>query len=758
MKRAFCKVGLAGLLSLSLVSGPSWGRGFGGGGFGGGGGGFRGGGGGFGGGGFGGGGGGFHGGGGFSGGGGFGGGGFSGGGGNFGGGGFHGGGMPSGGFGGGGFSGGGGMSGGGFRPSPSTERPNFGGGGGGGFGEGGLGGRGFEGGGGGINPGAFHTPGSGSGLQIGGRPELGEGGGRFGAGGAGERNPNLGGGGAGGLNRPGNASLPGLGPSRPGQGGAGERLPGLSGGGTRPGQGGAGERLPGLSGGGTRPGQGGAGERLPGLSGGGTRPGQGGSGERFTPGNPNSIPDRHQDLSNRFNDLQNHWGDSGWHHENWNGPNGGDINHVGFWGPNGYWGHTGAWGPNGGHWGHSTGIGPNGAYSRTTGIGPNGAVWGHGGAIGPNGAFAYGHYNGPAGHWSRNWGGWYNGYGPCWGTGRWNYLWNQYPVAMAFGATMWGLNSVAWAFGVGDYYNPYCDGPVYYDNQPIVTYTQPIVGDPAYEQTAQADDGSADASAQTAPTTDPLTEKFDLARLAFYNGNYDDAMKWTTEALAKAPRDAAINEFRALVLFATGKYRESAATIHSVLAAGPGWNWTTMISLYQQQDTYTTQLRALEDAAKANPDQADLRFLLAYHYITCDHQDAAVVMLKDVVRLQPKDELAAELLKMYTPAPDGPDAAKSPAPDLEKPAYPMEKLRGDWTAKDDSGTFKLHLGEKDDFQWSFARDGQPQSVSGAYIVRGNNLVMQPDSGGTMLSTITLEANGALKFTPIGNAHALTFTK
>ncbi|AMV20290.1 tetratricopeptide repeat protein [Planctomyces sp. SH-PL14] len=763
MKRSLWRSGLAGVLAMMMATGPAFGRGFGGGGFGGGGGGFRGGGGGFGGGGFGGGG---MGGGGFRGGmpsGGFGGGGFGGGGGgNFGGGGYRGGGGNFGGgnFGGGNF-GGGGLSGSGFRPAPQV-RPGMPsgiglpGGGGGGIGGGGFNRPGGEfGGGGGMNrPNVVHPPGGG-GIGLGGD------GGRFGIGDRPQIQP------GGGINRgdlsPGNR--PGLGGGgeglRPGAGGGGTaNLPGLGGGGVRPGQGGAGERLPGIGGGGVRPGQGGAGERLPGIGGGGTRPGQGGAGERWNAQNPGSISDRHQDLANRFDNMDQHWGDSGWHHQNWEGPNGGDVNHIGFWGPNGYWGHTGVSGPNGGHWGHSTGIGPNGAYGRTTGIGPNGAVWGHGGAIGPNGAFGYAGYAGPAGHWSRNWGGWYNGYAPAWGNGRWNYLWDQYPVAMGFGCTMWGLNSVAWAFGVGTYWNPYCDGPVYVNNQPVVTYTEPVVGDPSYDQQA-ADNAAADAAAGPGQQgEDPLTEAFNLARVSFYNGDYQDALKRTNDALVKAPRDAAINEFRSLCLFALGQYRDSAATIHSVLAAGPGWDWTTMISLYQNQDTYTAQLRALEDAAKASPDAADLRFLLAYHYITCDHKDAAVVMLKEVVRLQPKDELAAELVKMYSPAPDQPAAtAEAKAPDLEKPAFPMEKLEGDWTAKDDSGgAFKLHLGDKDVFTWTFTRDGQPQAVSGAYIVRGTNLVMQPDSGGTMISTIALKNDSTLSFTPVGNAKALTFTK
>jgi tetratricopeptide (TPR) repeat protein len=422
------------------------------------------------------------------------------------------------------------------------------------------------------------------------------------------------------------------------------------------------------------------------------------------------------------------------------------------------------WGPNGGHWGHSTGIGPNGAWGRTTGIGPNGAVWGHGGAIGPNGAWGYAGYSGPAGHWSRNWGGWYNGYGPAWGNGRWDYLWDNYPVAMAFGATMWGINAINYAFGVGSYYNPYYDS----GSGGYASYSEPIVGDPAYTETAPADAASTDATTADASASDasaaadPLTQTFDDARVAFRGEKFDEAMKLVDQALQQAPKDAAINEFRSLCLFALGRYRESAATIHAVLAAGPGWDWTTMISLYGNSGTYTTQLRALEDAVKASPKSADLQFLLAYHYITAGHKDDAVALLKSVVQLEPKDELSADLVKMYEPPAAGASAPASPtaenADSVKEPAYPLEKLEGSWTAKSKDGEFALTLNKDDSFTWKFTRDGKDQSIGGAFVVRGNNLVMQPDSGGVMLSEITLKDDKTLEFSPIGEGNKLSFKK
>jgi len=653
-------------------------------------------------------------------------------------GGFSGGARPAGGFGGGGgfssggFSGGG-LSGAGYRPSapqrPSTGAIGGSGRSGGGYGGSFAGGDRISGGAGAQRPGVVHMPGSdGGGMQLGGRPQLDFGGGinrsdLRPAEGSGVR-PGAAGGGI-------QRDLPGAAGNRPAPGGGSTAsLPGL--GSSRSAAGGAGERINA----GSRVGAGGAGTR---IADGAARQGAGGAGTRFS---ADSVPQRHENLSGQFNQLKSNWGDGDWH--SWTGPNGGQINHIGFWGPNGYWGHTGATGPNGGHWGHSTGIGAGGAYGRTTAWGPNGNVVTRGAAVGPNGAVAWAGGVGPAGYWSRSWGGWYNGYGPAWGNGRWDYLWNEYPVAMAFGATMWGLNAVAYTMGVSDYSNPYYDSGSY-----PVDYDQPLTGDPSYE-TAEA--------AETDPAADPLTQLFNQARDAFHQDQFEQALELTDQALQQAPRDAALNEFRSLCLFALGRYRESAATIHAVLAAGPGWDWTTMISLYSSQEVYTQQLRALEAAAGSDPRSADMRFLLAYHYLTADHPEAAVEMWRQVVQINPGDKLSTDLLAMYGPQTD---AAPQPAalpPDLDKPAYSAEQLAGNWTAKKGDDSFGLKLGADGAFEWSFTHAGQAQTVTGAYALGGNNLVMQPDTGGTMLSTITLDDAGTLVFAPIGETEKLTFTK
>jgi len=162
------------------------------------------------------------------------------------------------------------------------------------------------------------------------------------------------------------------------------------------------------------------------------------------------------------------------------------------------------------------------------------------------------------------------------------------------------------------------------------------------------------------PTTDPpppptdnstvneANEKFDAARKAFYNGDYAKAQELVEQGIQVLPSDATLHEFRALTLFAQKKYKEAAATLYAVLWAGPGWNKDTMTTLYPDWNTYTQQLRALESYVKAHPDEAYAHFLLAYHYLVVGSMDQAIAQLKEVIRLDPKDQLSASLVKALT--------------------------------------------------------------------------------------------------------------
>jgi tetratricopeptide (TPR) repeat protein len=167
--------------------------------------------------------------------------------------------------------------------------------------------------------------------------------------------------------------------------------------------------------------------------------------------------------------------------------------------------------------------------------------------------------------------------------------------------------------------------------QPL-NYSQPIAV-PTAAEVSNTDDSVVDDS----------MDNFAKARNFFKEGKYVEATTQAELALKLLPGDRTIHEFRALCLFARKKFPESAAALYAVLAAGPGWDWKTMSTLYPDNDTYTAQLRDLEQYVKDNPKSPQGRFLLGYHYTILDERDAAAEQFGFAAKLQPKDKLSAQL-------------------------------------------------------------------------------------------------------------------
>ena len=140
-----------------------------------------------------------------------------------------------------------------------------------------------------------------------------------------------------------------------------------------------------------------------------------------------------------------------------------------------------------------------------------------------------------------------------------------------------------------------------------------------------------------------------------------------------------MHEFRALALFALGRYDEAAPALHSVLAVEPGWDWTTLISLYHDPEKYTQQLRALEDYKVRNPKSAPARFVLAYHYLTAEHAAAAVGQYKVLGILQPNDALSAQLIRHLEPRQQPVAALGGAQP--QGSTTGARKLEGTWTTR-----------------------------------------------------------------------------
>ena len=220
--------------------------------------------------------------------------------------------------------------------------------------------------------------------------------------------------------------------------------------------------------------------------------------------------------------------------------------------------------------------------------------------------------------------------------------WKKY--GWGFGGGLWGVDfgwgwgcwDSPWSYGwcwydplpVVDYYNPYCDcaGTVV-DG---VDYSHPIANMPA--NTVQGDDSDAFAG----------------AREAFLEGNVDGALNSISVAALQMPQSQDMHQFHSLVLFAKGDYCKSATVAHAVLQEGPGWNWNTLQGFYPSPDIYTGQLRNLEHYVNDHPDEANARFLLAYHYLMMNHSDAGQRQMQQVVETQPKDRLAQNIVTGMT--------------------------------------------------------------------------------------------------------------
>jgi tetratricopeptide (TPR) repeat protein len=185
------------------------------------------------------------------------------------------------------------------------------------------------------------------------------------------------------------------------------------------------------------------------------------------------------------------------------------------------------------------------------------------------------------------------------------------------------------------------------------------------------------------------------------------------------PNDPVLHEFRALCLFALGRFDEAAAVLYAMLTAGPGWDWATMVGLYSDVDTYTRQLRALEAAIRGNTSVASKRFVLAYHYMVQDYLEQARQQFEHVVELQPKDELAAQFAKVLTAPSEAPTAAVTdPAratdtAEMHEPSPPPAGLLGTWKANPMADvSIELTLREDGRFTWDVNANGQADSIVG----------------------------------------------
>ena len=308
-------------------------------------------------------------------------------------------------------------------------------------------------------------------------------------------------------------------------------------------------------------------------------------------------------------------------------------------------------------------------------------------------------------------------------------------AAFGLGTAVGSLNSWLWGpsiyqSGYYNYTNPYCTEPtviqVQSGPQVVVDYTQPIPADPVViNNTVQ---GGTDVIENPEPPQPDQTglDAYEAARNLFYEGDYGAALAQANLALSKLPTDATLHQFRALCLFAQQDYRNAAAAVNSVLSVGPGWDWTTLSSLYASTDTYASQLRTLEDYVDQNPQAAFGHFLLAYHYVTCGYNDEAAGELRATLDLEPSDTVAANLLNVLDPAEEQ-VAETSGQPKSE---VDPEQLFGTWQSSSNAASsIRLQLQKDGKFEWTVSQNGQPANkLVGEYSLADDKLMVAARTG------------------------------
>jgi tetratricopeptide (TPR) repeat protein len=305
-----------------------------------------------------------------------------------------------------------------------------------------------------------------------------------------------------------------------------------------------------------------------------------------------------------------------------------------------------------------------------------------------------------------------------------------------------------WRWGYWSYYNPYYVEPVLVERT-VIDYSQPILL------------ASPPAGATVPDATAAAVAALAAAREAFQQGDYGAALERVDRAISQTPADPALHEFRGLVLFALQRYHEAAAAVYAVLSVGPGWDWDTLYHLYPGVEVYTEQLRALERYRTANPNVAEARFLLGYHYLTCGHADDAAKQFREAVRLNPQDQVAAQLLKTLAAA----EPAERPVPaNPAAPFKPLERewLVGVWTAsRDDGSSVTFRLTPDGQFRWSHTRASKTEEFSGTFTVSDNLLILREGEQVALIGQVTRQADDRFLFRLAGNDASdpgLTFRK
>jgi len=165
------------------------------------------------------------------------------------------------------------------------------------------------------------------------------------------------------------------------------------------------------------------------------------------------------------------------------------------------------------------------------------------------------------------------------------------------------------------------------------------------------------------------------AEAAFRSHHYEEAIESAKRAAKETPRDGRVFLFLSQVHLAVGEYRDAAGAARLGMSLLPVEDWGYIVENfrdYYHDADYVAQVARLQRFIKENPDRADARLLLGYHWVFLGRSDAAQRdgyfaaarrELTQAASLDPRDEWATRLLEVV----DGP----RPQP----PAVPAGSVR-----------------------------------------------------------------------------------
>jgi len=157
----------------------------------------------------------------------------------------------------------------------------------------------------------------------------------------------------------------------------------------------------------------------------------------------------------------------------------------------------------------------------------------------------------------------------------------------------------------------------------------------------------------------------------------------------------------------------------------------------------------------------ETRFLLAYHYMSCGHPEAAAAQFREASALNSKDQLSVQMLAALS----GDKSSAAPTPvQTTGPSLPLStaSLTGDWMAsRADGSTFVFHLGSDASYSWQFTQQGRTQQYNGTYIIADSLLILKHEGNPTLIGQVSMPDPNHFNFRLLGanvSDPGLTFSK